>query len=381
MQNLSDYRSLLGLTLVPNIGAQRIKLLLQHFEDADTVLAASLKQLQKVDGIGYRLAREISKFDNWDEVDDILELTEKSEAWLLDLTDTNYPGLLKHIYDPPILMWGLGDPLVLNEPMLAVVGTRRMTSYGKTMARKISEDLVQQDVVIVSGLALGVDTTAHETTIENGGRTVAVLGSGIDWIYPRGNRKLAQEIIRTGGAILTEFPPKTKPDAGNFPPRNRIVSGMSHGTIVIESGLKGGSMITARVALDQNREVFAIPHQVTAPNGVGCNSLIQRGWAKLILSADDVMVEFPDLQQYEPDAGPTEESETIEDARWKSQIETLSQQEVHICELLNANEGALHIDHIADKLNKPIHELTSLLLQLEMRDLVEQQAGKRFTIL
>jgi DNA processing protein len=379
MQNLSDYRSLLGLTLVPNIGARRIKLLLQRFDTAEDVLKASLKQLQQVDGIGYNLAQDIHSFDDWEEVDRVLKQTEKANAWLLDLSDTNYPAMLKHIYDPPILLWGLGDPLVLNEPMLAAVGTRRMSSYGKKMTQRITKEIVAQDVVIVSGLALGVDTIAHETTIEAGGRTVAVLGSGIDWIYPDQNKALAKEIIRTGGAILSEFPPGSKPDAGNFPPRNRIVSGMSHGTVVMESGVKGGSMITARVALDQNREVFAVPHQATAPNGLGCNALIQRGWAKLVQNADDVLMEFPDLLEYEPDQGPVD-TEEVSDARWKDHLETLSQTEVTICEFLSSQEDAVHIDHLAEQLEQPVHELTSLLLQLEMQDLIEQKAGKHFTI-
>ncbi|MGM0588209.1 MAG: DNA-processing protein DprA [Bacteroidota bacterium] len=382
MPNLSEFRELLGLTLVPNIGARRIKLLLQRFDTAEEVLAASVPELKRIEGIGQRFAHNIHSFDDWEEVDRILEETEKAGAWLIDWKDANYPALLKHIYDPPILMWGLGDPLVLNEPMMAMVGTRRNTSYGRRMAEQFATELVNEDLTIVSGLALGIDTASHESTIEAGGRTVAVLGSGIDWIYPSQNKKLAKEIIQTGGAILSEFPPGTKPDAGNFPPRNRIVSGMSQGVVVIESGIKGGSMITARVALDQNREVFAVPHQATAINGSGCNRLIQRGWAKLVLSAEDIMIEFPDLEQYEPDTGTLDNDQQVDDIthQWEKHRDSLSEQEVTICEYLSSADDPLHIDDLADQTDVQVHVLTSLLLQLEMQDLVEQQAGKYFKI-
>jgi DNA processing protein len=236
-------------------------------------------------------------------------------------------------------------------------------------------------------LALGIDTASHETTIKEGGRTVAVLGSGIDRIYPSQNQGLVQEIIRTGGAILSEFPPGTKPDAGNFPPRNRIVSGMSQGVVVVESGIKGGSMITARVALDQNREVFSVPHQATAVNGTGCNQLIQRGWAKLVLNADDILIEFPDLEAYQPDSGTLDDipqngtEDQTTSFRWEAQQDELDEHQLIVCQQLSEAEEAVHIDSLAEQTELAIPTLTSVLLQLEMQEMVEQKAGKNFQIL
>jgi DNA processing protein len=250
-----------------------------------------------------------------------------------------------------------------------VVGTRRPTAYGKRITEKFTGDLVQHGLTIISGLAYGVDTIAHSSCVKSGGKTVAVLGSGIDWIYPSSNKGLARDIIESDGLIITEFPPGTKPDASNFPERNRIVSGLSLGVLVIETGIKGGSMITARLALDQNREVFVVPHPLDNENGSGCNALIKKGTGKLVQDIGDLLVEFPALQ--------FEENEPVKSKpNWKDM--ELSGQEAAVCRLLE--KGELHIDKICEYLGKSSHELMGDLLELEMLDCIEQSAGKYFRI-
>src|SRR5699024_3573583 len=253
----------------------------------------SAEELQQIDGFGPFITNEIVSFDNWDKVDEIWKKTEQCGARLLTIFDADYPELLKQIYDPPALLWVKGDITALSTNSVSIVGTRRATEYGREQAAYFAQKLRHENFTITSGLALGVDSVAHKTTLKEGGITVAVLGSGIDFIYPYKHTGLAKKIIENRGAVITEFPPGAKPDAGNFPERIRIVSGLSLGTLVVESGLKGGSMITAQSALEQNREIFVVPHSLRNTNGIGCNHLIKRGAGKLVQDVDDILEELP----------------------------------------------------------------------------------------
>jgi DNA processing protein len=241
------------------------------------------------------------------------------------------------------------------------------------MAGKFTGELAEKGLCIFSGLAHGIDAIAHKTALEHNARTVAVLGSGIDNLYPRKNAGLANEIVRSGGAVITEYPLGTNPDAGNFPVRNRIVSGMSLGVLVIESGVKGGSMITADLALDQNREVFAVPHPVLSPSGTGCNYLIKRGDAKLIQTVDDILMELPVGMDSETQIGSIQESKKRD---WR--IEDLDQRSQKICETLE--DKAYQIDDLSDIVGIETSQLLVALLQLEMEGLVSQKAGKIFEL-
>lgn len=293
MQNKSKLRTLLALSIIPGLGVRRARQLILKCKDVSSIFKLSKKELQSYEGIGEASALSILSFKDWDQIDSILYQTEKSKSQIITLADPEYPNLLKQIYDPPILFWMKGNPEALSKPGIGVIGTRNATSYGKKQVVRFTRELGEAGLSIFSGLAYGIDAIAHKTAIETGVPTVAVLGSGIDNLYPRKHASLANEIISSGGAVITEFPLGTNPDAGNFPVRNRIVSGMSLGVLVIESGIQGGSMITADLALDQNREVFAIPHHLDNISGSGCNYLIKRGSAKLVQTVDDILEELP----------------------------------------------------------------------------------------
>lgn len=372
MQDKKILRNILALSLVRGLGAHKIYNFTKNKENIERIFEFSRIDLKKFEGIGSLIAKEIATFKDWDKVDQILERTEKIDADIVTVFDEDYPIYLKHIYSPPALLWVKGRKKTLNEQGVAVIGTRKPSYYGKKMAAEITQKLVEEGLCIFSGLAYGIDGIAHKTAIESEGITVAVLGSGIDNIYPKKHSKLAQKIIENNGAIITEFPPGTMPDAGNFPVRNRIVSGMSLGVLVVESGVQGGSMITAELGLDQNREIFAIPHNIDNKSGTGCNYLIKIGAAKLVQNIDDIMNELSFKRKNET----TESAGMVNAKRWdEMDLDPLS---TSICELLQ--EKPVQIDDIGEELETPTSKLLVSLLQLEMKGLVEQQAGKYFKL-
>jgi DNA processing protein len=367
-------REFVALHLIDNLGAQRIRQLLQGVEHPQLIFRLKRYELESIRGIGPKTADEIVTFDQWDEVDDILEKTHRTGAQIMTYWDDDYPKLLREIYDPPIMLWIKGDRSILDTAAVSVVGTRKAGNYGRKMAAKFSKALVKHGLTIISGLAYGIDGVAHKATVEAGGRTVAVLGSGIDWIYPSDHKGLASKIVETGGAVISEFPLGTAPEMGNFPVRNRIVSGMSLGTLVAASGIDGGSMITAKSALDQNREVFVIPHAIGHPNALGCNSLIKRGMGKLVQNVEDILTEIE--IHFESNEKKTDAA-TPREKKWKS--EKLNEQATEICKAIE--NGAIHIDKLAEVLETESHQLLPILLDLEMKGLVEQKAGKNFTLI
>lgn len=358
---------------VPNFGPPTVRKLIRNskVKDPNELFNLPLPVLEKIDGMGKIRARNIIDFDDWDAVDKIIRRTKEIGAKIIGIQDPEYPELLKHIYDPPILFWLLGNPDVLNEPGVAVVGTRNPGKYGLDQARSWGQKLVENGICINSGLAYGIDSAAHQTAVKHGGKTIAVLGSGIDWIYPNKNRKLAAKITESGGAVITEFPPGTKPDAGNFPERNRVVSGMSYGVLVVESGIKGGSMITARSALDQNREVFVIPHPLNYMKGEGCNYLIRTGQGKLVQTMEDILLEI----SIETETS-TESVKGEVQKEWREM--KLDKESVQICEILEGNK--LHIDQLSEQVEQPTYKLMSVLLELEMKGAIRQKAGKYFEL-
>jgi len=372
----NQHRALIGLLQVPNFGVRTARVVLRKsgVDRAEDVFRLTIPDLLKIDGVGKERAVSLAQFDDWKKVDKILEKTEKSGAQLISFSDPDYPMLLKQTFDPPVILWVKGNPEALSKPGIAVVGTRNPGRYGLEQAERWSRDLCSAGLSVNSGLAYGVDSRAHKTSVDSGGCTVAVLGSGIDRIYPNRNRGLAAEIIDSGGAVVTEYPPGSKPDAANFPERNRIVSGISHGTLVVESGIKGGSMITARLALDQNREVFVVPHQLGYLKGEGCNYLIRTGQGKLVQTMSDLLEElsvFPDENtgQGAPASQPPKQ--------WESADE-LTDHEVAICESLS--EESLHVDQLAELMETEPFKLSAHLLELEMKGLIRQKAGKYFEL-
>lgn len=290
----------------------------------------------------------------------------KINGQILTVWDEEYPKLLKRIFDPPLVLEAIGNIEERDGFAISVVGTRNPTNYGRLVAEKISAELAEQGITIISGMARGIDSIAHSAAIKSGGKTIAVIGSGLDVVYPSENKKLFEVICETG-VVISEFPLGTKPDATNFPKRNRIISGLSLGCIIIETGIKGGAMQTARFALDQNREVFALPGNVGVKQSEGTNYLIQRGEAELIRSAEDVLLELE--LKLKPILGKN----------IPKQQQDLSLFEEKIFNALN-NEP-LHIDKIAVSTNLTTSDCLVHLLSLEFKGLVKQLPGKKFAIL
>lgn len=371
VQKKTPIRELVALHLIDNLGAQRIRVLVEAVEHPQLIFRMERHELQTIRGIGPKTAREIRAFNDWDEVDRVLEKTRRIGADLMTYWDDDYPPLLQEIFDPPVLLWIKGNRGALNTPSLSIVGTRKAGKYGRNVAAYFAGELVKKGVTVVSGLAYGIDGVAHKATVEAGGRTVAVLGSGIDNIYPFKHTRLAADITKTGGAVISEFPLGAKPDAGNFPIRNRIVSGISLGTLVVASGVKGGSMITAKSALDQNREVFVIPHPLGHPNSEGCNGLIKQGMGKLVQNVEDILDEIGVHISAESNGSSYKEQQY-----WKSmELDDLS---TMICKSLQ--NKPLHADMLAEVLKMKTQELLPKLLELEIQKCVRQSTGKYFEL-
>lgn len=368
---LPNDRAVLALSLVPGLGGPLIKNLLAQVPEAQVLFKMSVEQLMQLEDIGPARAKAIKTFAEWGKVDSLVEKGLKTGASIVTLANPQYPSLLRQIFDPPPVLWVLGSVSALETPGIAVVGTRSPSAYGRRLLAFFMPALLEAELTIYSGLAYGVDTLAHHYATDANRCTVAVLGSGIDRIYPATNNKLVQQIIETGGAVITEFLPGTAPDAVNFPARNRIVSGLSRGVFVVESAVEGGSMITARVALDQSRDVFAAPHPIDNPRGTGCNTLIRDGLAKLVITPDDIISELNLSRftvQHQNAATPLTNNQ-----RSAAHL-TASQQ--RILDLLEGVE--LHIDEMTVKLQRDIRDLNIDLFELEMEGWVRQLAGKRF---
>lgn len=371
-KNKRILRALVALSIIPGFGCRRVHNLLKELGDPSLVFTQPKSRLCQIPGIGEASALSILTFDQWPLVDQMLGASDTLGARIIGISDPLYPPLLKQIYDPPVLLWVLGNAEVLSHYGIAVVGTREPSHYGRVSTQSLTRSLSLAGAVIFSGLAYGIDTLAHRTALEHGTKTVAVLGSGIDTIYPRKNMGLARDIIKEGGAVITEFAPGTPPDAGNFPVRNRIVSGLSLGVLIVESGLKGGSMITAELALDQNREVFAVPHSLENVHGKGGNHLIKKGAAKLVQDAEDILVELPGyFEAGIPQSHPAEQKQG-----WRSlDLDELSNR---ICEHLEVQ--ALQIDKLSELVDMETRELLVHLLQMEMDGVISQKAGKVFSL-
>jgi DNA processing protein len=301
---------------------------------------------------------------------DELEGMRKHQATLLTLADADYPRALRWIADPPVVLYVRGQLLSSHQLAVAVIGSRKPSPYGKMSAQGFSQSLAEHGYTVVSGLARGMASLAHQGALQAGGQTLAVLGSGFNIVYPPENRRLYEQIC-SQGAVLSEFPLNTKPDRWNFPRRNRIISGLSLGILVIEAAASSGSLHTARHALDQGREVFAIPGRIHDPNSRGTNGLIKKG-AKLVETIDDILDELPEAVR--TSARRVREVETSFETQ--PVPADLSPQEAQILALLSATET--HIDAISETTQLPVHIVAGILLTLELRELVQQFPGKRF---
>ncbi|HEX9545489.1 MAG TPA: DNA-processing protein DprA [Pyrinomonadaceae bacterium] len=368
-----------ALNMTPGIGPRAAAKLLERFGSAEAVYHAQRAELEKL-----RLLPEA--------VDSIIarDLHEKAEAELLNvrklggdilvLDDGVYPSLLREIYDPPIALYVKGAwSQCLDQPCIAIVGSRKCSTYGQNAALMLARDLAQRGVTVVSGFARGIDAAAHRGAIEGGGRTVGVLGTGIDEVYPRDHKKLADEILERGGALVSQFPLSTPPVSENFPYRNRIISGLSLGVVVVEAAENSGSLITARLAIEQNREVFAVPGNITSRTSFGTNYLIKGAGAKLVQQWQDIAAELPPqiaARLLPPPLGAKKKEKSLAD-QLAMVPQGLTGFENSVFKLLSADDPA-HIDALVDRSKLSISDLTSALLTLEMRDLVRALPGKCF---
>lgn len=355
--------ALLSLFSIPTIGPARMRKLISVLGSPEAVLEAGVRQLTAIEGIDTKTAQKIKTGPNTEFVQKQLTHMDELHVGVLTYWDDAYPDRLKRIYDPPAFLFYKGNLQILNDKMFAVVGTRVATSYGRFITDKLTADLTLNGLTIISGFARGVDTIAHKAALKHNGPTVAVLGNGLDQIYPAENIKLFEQIVEQG-LFLTEYPLGTKPDGGNFPKRNRIISGMSCGVLITEAGQKSGALLTAMYALDQNREVFAVPGPVNSGKSVGTNNLI-KGGAKLVESVADIIEELKGQITFaESNAEPRPDRAKLSGVYQK------------VYDLLNSEP--LHVDQIAYKTQTSPSETLSALLTLELRGYIRQLTGKMF---
>lgn len=388
MQNdIPRMKAELRLILVPGIGPRLRGRLLEHFGSAEAVFRASRAQLQEVQDIGEKLSRAIYDAVEGIDVDAELETYRKLGIRTVFLQDPEYPSLLKQIFDPPGVLFVRGTLRPEDSVALAVVGTRHATPYGQRQTRRLVGEFVRANFSIISGLARGIDAHAHRAALEAGGRTVAVLGHGLGVdIYPPENRGLAEQILEAGGALVSEFSPYTAPSTSTFPQRNRIISGMSLGTVVVEAGARSGASITAKSAAEQGREVFAVPGPVDSSASMGCHALIRDG-AKLLASVEDILEELPDMHTLLPDIFSGGFAPAAPSAAASSPAKKAAKTSVRPAELqLSAQEKQVFgeippdgctVDQLAQATGLPIHNLMTTLTMLEVKRLVKRAGGQR----
>ncbi|HET9589328.1 MAG TPA: DNA-processing protein DprA [Anaerolineales bacterium] len=356
---MDDKRYWIGFNLIKGIGAVRMQALIQHFGDLEVAWKASPGELAEA-GLGAKVIERILQARAEIDLEKLWARIEAQGITILTWEDDNYPGRLREIDQPPPVLYVRGEYLPDDLFAVAIVGTRRVTAYGRQITEELASFLAANGITVISGLARGVDAIAHQTTLKAGGRTIAVLGSGVDKIYPPEHRGLAERM--TGrGAVISDYAPGTPPDASNFPPRNRIISGLSLAVVVVEAGETSGALITAEFAAEQGREVFAVPGSILAPQSKGTNKLIQRG-ALPLLSMNDLMQALDLTRMGEQKAArkliPADETEA---------------------RLMNVlGSEPLHVDEIRNQAELPIEKVSATLALMELKGMVRQVGGMNY---
>lgn len=351
-----------GFNQVRGIGSVRIRSLLDFFGDLQTAWDAPAQALRSA-GLTEKIVEAFFQVRRQIDLEQELEKARQSGVEIVTWEDDQYPSLLKEISQPPPILYVRGKLKPEDELAVAIVGTRKFTSYGRQVAEEIAEFLVHQGITVVSGLARGIDAVAHATTLKAGGRTIAVLGSGVDRIYPPEHEKLAGRIIESG-AVISDYALGTPPEAVNFPPRNRIISGLTKATIVIEAGTDSGALITAEFAADQGREVLAVPGSIYAPQSKGTNRLIQQG-ARPLLQLKDIL-----------------DALSLEQTQWQQQRDArtlLPADDIEKKILLVVGIEPLHIDEISALAGLPIEKISATLTMMELKGMVRQVGGMNYT--
>ena len=362
----SDLLYQIALTLVPNIGDVRAKALIETFGDAESVFKTAKKHLEAIEGIGTIAANSIKYFTDFKVCEDEIKFIEKNKIITLFIADDAYPQRLLNCYDSPTLLYYKGNADLNTTKIISIVGTRNNSDYGKTVCENLMQELSDQNVLVISGLAFGIDSIAHKAALKNTLKTVGVVAHGLDKIYPAQNKSLAKEMLSQGG-LLTDFMSGTNPDRQNFPRRNRIVAGICDALVVIESSKKGGSLITAELANSYNKDVFAIPGRVNDLRSEGCNYLIKNNKALLITCADDLLhiMNWKD----EPKKVKKQRELFIE----------LTADEKIITDIL-AQQESIQIDQLYFKSGLSSSAVANALLMLEMQGVVSMMPGKVFKL-
>ncbi len=367
----------LALIRADGVGPTTFAKLMKRFGSPDRALAASISELAKIEGIGFKTAEQIAATRDKFETVKELELAEKLGVWIINLEDQRYPPPLKQIYDPPPVLYVKGSLTRQDNLAISIVGTRRCSLYGQEQASRLAHFLSSAGFTIVSGMARGIDTAAHQGALAAKGRTIAAQGCGLSHIFPPENKRLL-ELIAESGACVSELPLQYEPKSENFPPRNRIIAGLSLGTIVIEGPLHSGALITARAALDNNREVMAVPGKIDSPLSKGAHRLIKQG-ATLVESVEDVMEALgyvgEQLQSHVTEAA-TEASEKMEAPLFNGKQFKLSDDEKKVYDALG--KEPLHIDQIIADTNVPAGTVNAGLISLQLKGLIKQLPGNLF---
>jgi len=358
----------IALTLVPNIGDVHAKALVNIYGDAQSIFNAKRKDLENIEGIGSVRAGSIKAFANFQRSEEEIAFIEKYKITPLFISDKNYPQRLLNCYDSPALLYYRGNADLNTSKIIAIVGTRNNTEYGKAVCEKLMDDLVDEKILVVSGLAFGIDTIAHKAALKNNLATVGVLAHGLDRIYPAQNKSLAKQMTTHGG-LLTEFISNTNPDKQNFPKRNRIVAGISDAVVVVETGKKGGSLITAELGNNYNKDVFAIPGRTTDSKSEGCNYLIRNNKAALINNADDLL----ELMNWKPLHKPVPKKQ-------RELFIELSPDEKIVVDILQ-HQHSIQIDELYFKSGLSSSAVAAALLMLEMQGVVASMPGKLYKLI
>ena len=370
----------IALNLVPNIGSIKAKALLDYFPQPADIFKAGKSDLMKVGKLSFQDTENILGF-KIETAEEELRLAEKHGFAIIPQNDSRYPGLLKQIPDPPILLYAWGTLKEIDLLAAAIVGTRLCSPYGMIQAARFAAGIVSAGFTVVSGLAKGIDTAAHQGALRAKGRTIAVLGSGLLDIYPVENRKLAEKIA-SSGAVVSELPLRMRPDRQNFPKRNRIISGLSRAILIVEAGNRSGALITASLALEQGREVFALPGPVDQEMSLGTNNLLKEG-AQIATAPEDILIALAPTLPFPKEETAPVEKETQLKAEYTGQNRfhsTLSGDYPELKTLLLSGKP-VSIEEIATHLNLSLAEVGSLLTRLELEGRIKEVPGKRFTLL
>ncbi|MFH1783251.1 MAG: DNA-processing protein DprA [Candidatus Omnitrophota bacterium] len=359
---MNDRERLINLNMIEDLGSIRIQNLLEHFSSLENIFKAKEEDLKAAKKIGPEIASKIIRSIKDINISNELKLIDKHKIKVITFLDKDYPKNLKDIYDPPVVVYVKGDILPSDDISVAIVGSRIASFYGKEQSEKFAYELAMRGITVVSGLARGIDSKAHKGALKAKGRTLGVLGSGILNIYPEENISLSEDIARNG-AVLSQFPMRMPPLRENFPSRNRIISGLSLGVVVVEAGLKSGALITSDFAMEQGREVFALPGKIDSITSDGTNKLIKQG-AKLITSIEDIIEEI--------DVHVSNKTALLRD----NLISELDKEESLVYNLLASKPK--HIDDILEGSSMDIEELLKSLSKLELKGFIRQLPGKNF---